>query len=251
MEEERVTLSAAEPRRVLVLNHLEKGAVTVGEAAQLRGISERQGKRLRAGYRREGASALSHGNRGKRPTNAVEVGLARRVVELAQTTYQGFNQQHVTEMLAEREGLHLSRPTVHRLLKAAGASPPPAGPDGQGKVPVAGGREPARLARGQGSLPDPGGGDRRRHWTCGRRRLPRAGGCPGVLPGAAPGDAEQRGAAGALFRQTWDFCEDQPAGAEPGGAALWPAPADPDGPVAEGAPGGADPGSLASGQRPD
>ena len=30
MEEERVTLSAAERRRVLVLNRLEKGAVTVG-----------------------------------------------------------------------------------------------------------------------------------------------------------------------------------------------------------------------------
>jgi hypothetical protein len=39
MEEERVTLSAGEQRRVVVLNHLEKGAVTVGEAAQLLGIS--------------------------------------------------------------------------------------------------------------------------------------------------------------------------------------------------------------------
>jgi transposase len=124
MEEERVTLSAAEQRRVLVLNHLEKGAVTVVEAAQLVGVSVRQMKRLRAGYRREGASALAHGNRGKRPANAVEVGLARRVVESATTTYQGFNQQHLTEMLAEREGLHLSRPTVHRLLKAAGVPAP-------------------------------------------------------------------------------------------------------------------------------
>src|ERR1019366_8316512 len=38
MEEERVTLSAAEQRRVLVLNHLEKGAVTAGEPAQLLGV---------------------------------------------------------------------------------------------------------------------------------------------------------------------------------------------------------------------
>ncbi|HVC39713.1 MAG TPA: ISNCY family transposase [Candidatus Dormibacteraeota bacterium] len=117
-------MSAAEQRRVLVLNHLEKGSVTVVEAAQLVGVSVRQMKRLRAGYRREGAGALAHGNRGKGPANAVEVGLARRVVELSTTTYQGFNQQHLTEMLAEREGLHLSRPTVHRLLKAAGVPAP-------------------------------------------------------------------------------------------------------------------------------
>ena len=44
------------------------------------------------------------------------------------TTYQGLNQQHLTEMLTEPEGLHLSRRTVHRLLKAAGVPPPRAAP---------------------------------------------------------------------------------------------------------------------------
>jgi predicted HTH domain antitoxin len=48
MEQERVTLSAGEQRRLLVLNHLEKGAVTVEEAARLLGISKRQVQRLRA-----------------------------------------------------------------------------------------------------------------------------------------------------------------------------------------------------------
>ncbi|HUY09855.1 MAG TPA: helix-turn-helix domain-containing protein, partial [Candidatus Dormibacteraeota bacterium] len=67
MERERVTLSAGEQRRVMVLNHLEKGAVILGEAAGLLGISERQVKRLRAAYRQEGAAGLVHGNRGRRP----------------------------------------------------------------------------------------------------------------------------------------------------------------------------------------
>jgi hypothetical protein len=35
---------------------------------------------------------LAHGNWARRPVNAVDVGVARRVVELATTTYQGFNQ---------------------------------------------------------------------------------------------------------------------------------------------------------------
>jgi transposase len=131
MEEERVTLSAGEQGRVVVLNHLEKGAVTVGEAAGLLGISEGQVKRLRADYRREGAAALAHGNRGRRPGNAAEMGLTRRVVELATTTYQGFNRHHLTEMLAEREEIHVSRATVDRWLRAAG-------------VPAARKRRPAR-----------------------------------------------------------------------------------------------------------
>jgi predicted DNA-binding transcriptional regulator YafY len=59
MEEERVTLSAGEQRQVVVLNHLEKGAVTVEEAARLLGISKRQVQRLRAEYRRDGAGALA------------------------------------------------------------------------------------------------------------------------------------------------------------------------------------------------
>jgi len=119
MERERVTLSAGEQRRVVVLNHLEKGAVMVGGAAQLLGISERQVKRLRAEYRREGAGALAHGNRRKRPANALDLELARRVLDLAETTYQGFNRQHLTEMLAEREGICLSRATVDRWLRTA------------------------------------------------------------------------------------------------------------------------------------
>jgi transposase len=119
MEEERVTLSAGEQRRVMVLNHLEKGAVTLGEAAGLLGISERQVKRLRAEYRQEGAAGLVHGNRGRRPANSVDLELARRVLDLAQTTYQGFNRQHLTEMLEEREGICLSRATVDRWLRAA------------------------------------------------------------------------------------------------------------------------------------
>jgi hypothetical protein len=50
--------------------------VAVGEAARLLGISERQMKRVRARLpRREGPSALAHGNRGRRPANAVEMGL--------------------------------------------------------------------------------------------------------------------------------------------------------------------------------
>ena len=48
--------------------------------------------------------------------------MSARVVELATSTYAGFNRQHLTEMLAEHHGIFLSRPTVHRILSVAGVA---------------------------------------------------------------------------------------------------------------------------------
>jgi hypothetical protein len=47
-----------------------------------------------------------------------------RILTLARTTYAGVNDHHLTELLAEREGLHVSRKTVQRLLRAAGIGSP-------------------------------------------------------------------------------------------------------------------------------
>jgi len=117
-------LNASEQRRVVVLNQLESGALVTREAGQLLGLSERQVRRMRSRYREQGAVALVHGNRGRPAHNAVSEETEQRVLELARTTYQGFNQQHLTEMLAEQENIDLSRPTVRRILSAAGISAP-------------------------------------------------------------------------------------------------------------------------------
>jgi len=124
MKEGNVTLSRNEQRRLMVLNHLGSGAISGHEAAGLLGLSERQVRRLRRAYAAEGAKALAHGNRGRRPSNAFDRTLRQRVVQLARGRYAGFNHQHFTEMLAEREGLQLSRVTVHRILTAAGIPSP-------------------------------------------------------------------------------------------------------------------------------
>ncbi len=60
------------------------------------------------GYRRGGAEALAHGNRGRKPTNSVDGELRNLVKGLAASTYAGCNTQHFTELLAEREGIGLS-----------------------------------------------------------------------------------------------------------------------------------------------
>ncbi|MHB8613292.1 MAG: hypothetical protein ACYDAL_12810 [Candidatus Dormibacteraceae bacterium] len=66
-------------------------------------MSERQLQRLQRAYSDGGVAGLAHGNRGRSAHNAVDPAIAARVVELAGAKYQGFNHQHLTEMLGEHD----------------------------------------------------------------------------------------------------------------------------------------------------
>lgn len=108
----------------MVLNAVERGELLMAEAARLLGRSVRQVRRLRRAYRDRGPAALMHGNRGRPSSRRLDDRSRHRLVRLAQTTYAGINFQHLSELLAEREGLALSRPTISRLLRAAGLASP-------------------------------------------------------------------------------------------------------------------------------
>ena len=98
--------------------------MTAEQGSELLGISLRQVRRVLAAYRRDGAAALSHGNRGRTAAHALDDKIRSRVLELATSKYIGFNTQHFTEVLAEREQIKLSRSTVRRILLNAGVTGP-------------------------------------------------------------------------------------------------------------------------------
>jgi hypothetical protein len=77
-----------------------------------------------ARYRKEGAAGLVHGNRGRRPHNKLDDTLRERLTELATSKYAGLNNQHLSEVLVEREGLKPSRSTVRRVLLGSGIKSP-------------------------------------------------------------------------------------------------------------------------------
>ncbi len=124
MEEERITLTAREQQRALVLTRVLAGQWTQQEAAEALGLSVRQVRRLQVAYAEEGVEALVHGNRGRLPAHTVPPAVREQVLTLARAKYAGFNHQHLTEKLAETEQLRVSRPTVRRLLVAAGLPSP-------------------------------------------------------------------------------------------------------------------------------
>jgi transposase len=121
---ERVTLNKKEQKRLVVLNQVEVGRMRGWEAAEVLGLSLRHVRRVLAAYRKEGAAALAHGNRGRKPHNALDEGLKEQVVGLARSTYAGCNFQHFTELLAEREGIVLSHSSVRLILLGAGIRSP-------------------------------------------------------------------------------------------------------------------------------
>ena len=107
-----------------MLNEVERGKMIGREAAELLDLSLRHVRRILAAYRKEGAAALAHGNRGRKPHNALDEGLKKRVMELARSTYAGCNFQHFTELLTEREDIALSRSSVRLILFGAGIRSP-------------------------------------------------------------------------------------------------------------------------------
>lgn len=111
MKRERINLGTKEQKRAFVLNRLLSRVVGVDEAAQLLELSPRQIKRLKARYRVRGPASLVHGNQGRSPWQAI-IGRPRGARPGAgQGRYAGFNHQHLTEMLAESEGLSIQADT--------------------------------------------------------------------------------------------------------------------------------------------
>ncbi len=117
---EGLTLTTKEQNRLQTLNGVLERQWPMREAAELMGVSERQGWRILSAYRKEGAAALAHGNRGRTPANITPSVIRERVIILAKERYGGVNHTHLAELLTEREGVTISRSTLRRILTGAG-----------------------------------------------------------------------------------------------------------------------------------
>jgi len=121
---ETITMTSRDQRRAWILTKLLVGEVATAEAAALLGLSERQIWRLRRAFECDGPAALVHGNRGRPSSRRLAETVRARIVELARTTYDGANDSHLAELLAEHEGIEIGRSSLQRLLRGAGLASP-------------------------------------------------------------------------------------------------------------------------------
>ncbi len=120
---EIIALSQKELSRARILALVAEGHVSLVEAAESMGVSERQARRLRGRFKEAGAAGLAHGNRGRPAPNRLAAKTRQRVLELVKKKYAGFNDTHLCEVLAEREKIVLGRETLRSLLRSAGMGP--------------------------------------------------------------------------------------------------------------------------------
>jgi len=117
MGKEKVTLTRAELKKVLVVEKILDGRMTNAEGAAVLGLSVRQVIRLKNKYVTEGgAQALAHRNRRKKPKHALSEDVKQRVVELYNAKYHGSNYCHFAELLEEHESMKLSPSSIRRIL---------------------------------------------------------------------------------------------------------------------------------------
>jgi transposase len=113
-------MSKRQWRRLDIVERIERGEMTIAEAARSLGLSRRQMQRVRKRVRREGQSGVTHGNAGRAPSHKTAKLIRDRVIALRRGPYDGFNDQHFTEKLVEVEGLDISRASVRRILRSSG-----------------------------------------------------------------------------------------------------------------------------------
>jgi hypothetical protein len=73
--------------------------------AEMLQLSEQQVKHLKRGYRANTVECVRHGNQGRTPANAISGAVRQSVIEFATAKYMGFNDTHLQQEAAEKEGI--------------------------------------------------------------------------------------------------------------------------------------------------
>jgi transposase len=114
--EERLLMSGKERGRLVVLHQVQAGSLTLREGAEQMGVCYRQGKRIWARFKRQGASGLVHRLRGQVSNRRSDPALRARVLEIYRQHYDDFGPTLAAEKLAERHGVKVSRQALRRWL---------------------------------------------------------------------------------------------------------------------------------------
>ena len=118
-------MSVSELRRVGIMERVKAGALKLGSAAQLLGISYRQAKRIYRRYRAEGAKGLQHRNAGRRSNRATASKMREQALALIREKYSGavaerFGPTLAAEHLASEDAVVVDHETLRRWMLDAG-----------------------------------------------------------------------------------------------------------------------------------
>jgi len=120
-----ISLTREEHVRLDILNKANAGFITVKEAAEKLGISERQIQRLKKEVRDNGPAALIHKNTNRVPSHALTKEAKAKILKIRKKSgFKNSNFKHFQELLADKHQIEISYSALYRLLTEKGEKSP-------------------------------------------------------------------------------------------------------------------------------
>lgn len=118
--QEILTMSQKEIKRIKALEQKLQEKLTVKEASEIIGISERQTYRLLRRYKAEGDKGVIHRLRGGRSNRGYPEQLREKVLSIYWKRYRDFGPTFFSEKLEEIEGIKVNHETLRRWMRGGG-----------------------------------------------------------------------------------------------------------------------------------
>lgn len=121
----RIFMNNREELKTAVIECCINGTMTIKVAADRLDFSERYVKKLKARYKKYGASSMIHGNCGKQPKHTIDANIKSKVWDIwNQPEFEECNFTHFQEILLEDYNIKISYTPLCKLLKSKGAKSP-------------------------------------------------------------------------------------------------------------------------------
>lgn len=122
----KVELRMNEQEKYEVIKELVDHNGNKNRAGKKLGISRRQIDRLIIIYKEKGKAGFVHGNRTRKPVNALDKSISEDIILLYKNKYYDFNFNHFKEFLKKDENLNVSYDFIYKNLTKAGIPSPKA-----------------------------------------------------------------------------------------------------------------------------
>ena len=122
----KVELRMNEQEKYEVIKELVDHNGNKNRASKKLGISRRQINRLIIIYKEKGKACFVHGNRTRKPINALDKSISEDIILLYKNKYQDWNFNHFKEFLKRDENIDVSYDFIYKTLTKAGLLSPKA-----------------------------------------------------------------------------------------------------------------------------
>ena len=122
----KVELRMNEKEKYKIIKELVDHNGNKNRASKKLGLSRRQIDRLIIIYKEKGKAGFVHGNRTKKPINALDKSISEDIILLYKNKYQDWNFNHFKEFLKKDENIDVSYDFIYKTLTKEGILSPKA-----------------------------------------------------------------------------------------------------------------------------